>query len=364
MKGYNPIERAEKLRKTLIKPGKPGKVLIASFSGTEQAKDMIVHTNIADEYFRAKVYTKLEDREWDPFLSEPAGIAAKKLTIEEEKRKRLVTPEACNSAFLGQIGGCNLNCWQCYVDDVLKSGNPRYGTYLSAEEYLIWFLVWSKKTQNSPDPDEKLNILRISGGEPFIVPEFVVWMIEAVEKYNLQDYLYLWVDTNLCTGDFYWKYLSPEERKKIRNYRNIGFCGCYKGFDEKTFYKTTQERLTSAGADPRFFHEQFKMHRRLIDEGLDVYTYLYPFTYSLDGLKEKLTVFMDRLIREVDKFAPLRMATPETKVYGPTKKRLTPERAKALKNQWIAMKIWKEELQKRFNPNELALKPHEVPVRS
>lgn len=34
-----------------------------------------------------------------------------------------------------------------------------------------------------------------------------------------------------------------------------------------------------------------------------------------------------------------------------------------LENQWKAIQIWKEELQKRYTHEELSLKPHEVPVR-
>ena len=72
---------------------------------------------------------------------------------------------------------------------------------------------------------------------------------------------------------------------------------------------------------------------------------------------------MDRLQLEVGRYAPLRMATPPIKVYGPTEKRLTPERKRALENQWEAMKVWKEELQKRYTPEQLSLKPHEISVR-
>jgi len=356
MKGFDPIQLAESLRPRMIDL-KEKKVSISNLSGTSQEKDAGKHTRVVTDFFRAKVYTKPEEKALDPFRKEPARIASKKLTILEEKRKIVVPLEECNSAFLGQINGCNLRCWYCYVDDINRNADPQSGQFFSAEEYLIQFLVWSKKTQNSTRADEKLNILRLSGGEVFIVPEFIIWIIEAVEKYDLQDYLFIWVDCNLATGDFYWKYLNPEQRKKIANYRNIGFCVCYKGFDHQTFHE-------NSGAKAEFFDQQFKMHKRLIDEGLDVYSYLYPVTTSTYHLQERLSAFMDRLIREIDKYAPLRLATPEIKIYSPTKKRLTPEREKAIENQWKAMKIWKEELKKRFNQKDLSLFLNEVPVKS
>ena len=355
-KGYDPIELAEKIRPRIIDLENE-KVLFARFSGTAQTKDGRVHTRIMDDFFRAKVYTKPEEIELNPFRGEPAGIAAQKLTISNRKRKIVVVPEECNTTGLCQVNGCNLRCWFCYVPDEIKNANPKYGEYFSAEEYLIQFFIWSKKTQNSINPDEKLNILRLSGGEVFLVPEIIFWMTEAIKKFGVQDYIYLWVDSNLSTKDFYWKYLTSEQRKKIRDFKNIGFMGCYKGFDKETFYETT-------GATPKFFDEQFKMHKKLIDEGLDVYSYLYLAVNSTKNLRKRLIAFMDRLSEEVDILAPLRLSTPIIKVYEANKNRLTPERKRAIENQWFAMKIWKEELEKRFKPEDLLLKPHEVPVRN
>ncbi len=351
MKGYDPIELAKKLRPKMI-DSENKKVLLAVLAGTGQEQDL-TKERFFENIFRSKIYTKPQDVELDPFRGEPASIAAQKLTIPE---KTIITPYECNAAFLGQINGCNLNCWYCYVDRVCNSANHKYGKFFTAEEYLEQFLIESRKYQNSANPDLKLNILRISGGEVFIVPEIIIWMIEAIEKMGLENHIYVWVDCNLVTGDFYWKYLTPEQREKIRNYKNIGFCVCHKGFDRKTFHENT-------GAAPEFFDEQFKMHRRLIDEGLDVYSYLYAVTSSIRNLRKRLATFIDRLQKEVSECAPLRMATPPIKVYGPTTKRLTPEREKALENQWKAMKVWKEKLQKRYSPEMLTLKPHEVFTR-
>lgn len=345
MKGYNPIELAERLRPKMIDL-KNKKVLLAALTGTEQQKD-IAKERFFENIFRSKIYTKVEDRESDHFRGEPAEVAAKKLSVPAAE---------CNAAFLGQINGCNLNCWYCYVDRVCNSANPKYGQYFTAEEYLTQFLVESRKHQNSTNPDLKLNILRISGGEVFIVPEIILWMVEAIEKFKLENHIYVWVDCNLCTADFYWEYLSPEQRSKIKNFKNLGVCVCHKGFDRETFFENTQ-------AAPEFFDEQFKLHKRLIDEGLDVYSYLYPVASSTHNLRKRLAVFIDRLRKEVHEYAPLRMVTPPIKAYGPTQKRLNPGREKALANQWLAMRIWKEELEKRFTPEELALKLHEVPVR-
>lgn len=344
MKGYDPIKLAEKLRPRMIDLENK-RVLLAVLAGTEQQKD-IAKERFFENIFRSKIYTKAADKESDYFKGEPAGVAAQRLGIK---------PEECNAAFLGQINGCNLNCWYCYVDRINNSANQKYGKFFSAEEYLMHFLVEARKSQNSKNPETKLNIIRISGGEVFIVPEIILWMVEAIEKYKLENHIYIWVDCNLATGDFYWEHLGTMQREKIRNFKNLGVCVCHKGFDRKTFYENT-------GAAPRFFDEQFKIHKLLIDEGLDVYSYLYLPTSSTYNLRKRLATFMDRLRREVSEYAPLSMATPPIKIYGPTEKRLTPERKKAVKNQWQAMEIWKEELKKRYSPIALSLKPHQLPL--
>lgn len=346
MKGYDPIARALKLRESMLDlPGK--RILLANFSGTAQAKDIATHARFADDVFRAKVYTKPEERGLNLFRGEPALVAAQKLAIPGRE---------CNAVFLGQINGCNLNCWQCYVDRVNRSGSQKYGRFYSAEEYLTQFLVWSRRNQNSRNPDDKLNILRISGGEVFIVPEFIYWVVDAVERFGLTEYLYIWVDCNLSTNDFFWNYLTDEQRKKISEFRNIGFCVCYKGIDEDNLFEIT-------GANPDYFMSQFAMHRRLIDEGLDVYSYVYPLVSSVKGLRGRLIRFMELLAKEVDGYAPLRLAMPETKIYGPTEKNLTPSRRRALANQWEAMKIWRAELLRRFEFKELCKWPHQLPAK-
>lgn len=352
MKNYSPIRLAEKLRPRMIDPENK-KILLAVLAKTEQAQDL-TKERFFEDIFRSKIYTKKEEQDKNPFRGEPALVAAKKLTIPG---KTLVSAEECNAVFIGQINGCNLKCWYCYVDNKAKSTNLKYGKFFTTEEYLTQFLIESRKTQNSVNQELKLNILRLSGGEVFIVPEIIFWMIESIEKFGLENSIYLWVDCNLSTENFYWKYLSENQRKKIKNFKNLGVCVCYKGFDEESFLENT------CGATPESFNESFLMHKKLIDEGLDVYSYLYPVTSSLDNIENKMRIFIERLQKEIGECAPLRMTTPPIKIYGPTKERLSEENKTALKNQWTAMNVWKQELAKRFNTKELSLKPHEIPIK-
>jgi len=185
MKGYDPIELAERLRPKMIDLDNK-KVLLSRLSGTAQAKDVAEHTSVLQEYFRTKLYIKPE--QWkqlkEPFRGQPPGIACRKLKIPRID---------CNAPFTFQVNGCNGRCWFCYVDDVNNSANPKYGGFFTAEEvviyYLVAYLTESKKYLGADMP--RINVIRMSGGEITLVPEIVPWMIEALEKYDLQEHVYL-----------------------------------------------------------------------------------------------------------------------------------------------------------------------------
>ncbi len=214
-----------------------------------------------------------------------------------------------------------------------------YGEYFNAEEILFRFLAISKLSENSENPDDKLNILRLSGGELFLTPELIYYIVEAIKNIGLENKIYLWLDCNLATGDFFWKYLKKNQIEEIKNFQNLGICVCYKGFDEESFTENT-------GADHEFFNEQFKMHRRLLEEGFDVYSYIYPvsvFPINYFGdIPYKVNQFIKRFQKEVSYYGVLRMAMPLIKPYKANEKYVTPEKEKMLSMQQAVQKIWND----------------------
>jgi pyruvate-formate lyase-activating enzyme len=74
-----------------------------------------------------------------------------------------------------QLAGCNWRCWYCFVDFNLLSGNPKYGKFFSAEEMLNMYL----EQENPPQ------IFDLSGSQPDLVPEWCLWMMQAIEKRGL-----------------------------------------------------------------------------------------------------------------------------------------------------------------------------------
>lgn len=76
-----------------------------------------------------------------------------------------------------------------------------------------------------------MNVVRISGGNPTIVPEIIIDIYQEIKNQNLD--VYLWIDSNLSTA----KYLEnlKKDLKNIFNQKNIGVIGCFKGTCEKDF---------------------------------------------------------------------------------------------------------------------------------
>ncbi len=350
-KGYNPIKLAEKLRPKMIDL-ENRKVLLTRLSGTAQAKDIARHTSVLQDFFRTKLYIK--PKQWkqfvEPFNGEPLGIACRRLKIPRID---------CNATFTVQVNGCNSRCWFCYNDDVSNSANACHGKFFSAEEILINFLAASftesEKYLDASQP--RIHIIRLSGGEITQTPEIIPWMIEALEKHNLQNHVYLWIDTNLMTGDSFWRFLTKGQIEKIKDFKNIGFVGCYKGFDSSSFYENT-------GASRKFFQMQFDIHRRFVEMGVDFYTYLVSTSSTVRNLGAKIAYFMSRLQETAGRYAPLKLSPLEIGNYGPTKMRLTPKRERALKLQYKVVEAWEKELRRRFSQRELCIEPHEVPTGS
>jgi len=349
VKGYDPIELAKRLRPKMIDLENK-KVLLAGFGGTGQSKDFSKQHLIGD-WARKKIYLKPREKNLPDMWKEPAGIASQNLNVP---------PDECNATFTIQVKGCNLACWFCYVDDENKSACHDKGVWVSAEEILTAFLVESRKFQRHPNPDERVNIIRISGGEVSIVPEIILWLIEAVEKWGLENHVYLWADTNLTTLNTFWGNLSRQDVEKIAAFRNFGIVGCYKGIDPESYHDNT-------GANPDTWMAQFLSHRLLVDTGFDVYSYLSPTIFFRNEGDEKhlegrLRNFIMTMEHVVDPAAAGRLYPLEIKSYSPMEGRLTPERQKALEFHQKVRELLRKIQRERFGRSLDC--PHDIPTKT
>jgi hypothetical protein len=179
--------------------------------------------------------------------------------------------------------------------------------------------------------------------------------MQSLERRGLAHITYLWQDDNLSCG-YTWSVLTNAEREYVKSYRNYGRCCCLKSFTSRGFCETT-------GVAPRFFDGQIKLLDRLVRWGIDVYAYVTLTVASLDNLKEDMRLFVDRLQVEVHHNMPLRVVPLEISRFNAMVQRITPERERALKNQYHALDAWLEEIHRRFSSQDLNRPIYEVDIK-
>jgi hypothetical protein len=196
-------------------------------------------------------------------------------------------------------------------------------------------------------------MIDLTGGQPDLVPEWVPWMMNEVRARGLESDIYLWSDDNL-SNDYFWRFLSDQERELIAEYNNYGRVCCFKGFNAESFAFNTL-------AEPMLFDRQFELMGRLLTVGIDLYAYATITTPSAKGIKDDIQHFMDRL-QSLNEYLPLRTVPLEVEIFTPVQKRLDEIKRQALKNQWIAVEAWQRELECRFSSEDRARNIADVPL--
>jgi uncharacterized Fe-S cluster-containing radical SAM superfamily protein len=188
-------------------------------------------------------------------------------------------PKDFNKVFTVQVAGCDFDCNYCFVPKGLNIGDKKAGRFFSAKKILRIFLGLKSKSV------QPMNVIRISGGNPTIVPEIVLNSQQEIAKRG--NYIYLWIDSNLSTAR-YMKALGRDFKTMLKQ-KNVGVVGCFKGTSKADFAKIT-------GAGPKNYEEQFKTAKWFIESGADFYAYLPALVYR-GNIERKLAGFARKLIR-------------------------------------------------------------------
>ncbi len=305
-------------------------VLIASYENSQQLKDLTVPPNCGGwgrvHHFRRRGIS---------------GWPENPLPIDPASRFLGLEPMDEMEVEVFQIGVCAWRCWYCFVDRKLVSGGSSHMKLMSVDELLDLYL----KEPTRP------NVIDLSGGQPELVPEWVLWFAEALEKRGLSRDVYLWSDDSL-SNDYLSRYLTPADVRRMTRFSNYGKVGCFKGFDEDSFCFNT-------AADPKAFRLQFEVMKRIVDMGLDAYGYA-TFTCSSDkGLASRMRSFVDRLQEHVHPLFPLRTVPLKILPFSPVILNSRPDRERALELQEDAVGVWTEELAARFPPEVRAMRVYE-----
>ncbi|MCG6190201.1 hypothetical protein [Maribellus maritimus] len=324
-------ERSLVLRNRLINIQEK-KVLISSFKNTMQEKDLSVPAN-CNGYGRIHHFKLGNNSDWiyDPL---PIVPACNKLKLEAKDKIR---------AQVFQVSGCNYRCWYCFVDTENLNGFSKNSKFFQCGELVDMYL-------NQEDPPK---VIDLSGGQPDLIPEWTVWMMEALIDHGLENKVYLWSDDNLST-DFLFKYLNSEQILLLTTYKNYSKVCCFKGFNKDTFSLTT-------GLSQDYFEDQFQNFEKILELDIDLYAYITLTSPLSTNIEYELPKFMDR-IQTLSENMLLRMIPLEIMIFGPVKKYINGKRNELIEGQYKAIKVWKSELTKRYSNSLINMSIDKIPI--
>lgn len=311
------------------------KLLITNLRGSEQEQDLSEPPN-CNGFGRIRHFRLVTGAGWPP---NPLPIVPAARALGLAPASDVIRAQVFQNAI------CNWRCWYCFVDFPLLAANPKHSSWLGVDQLLDLYL-----DQSDPPP-----MIDLSGGQPDLVPEWVPWMMEALQRHGLVEQVYLWSDDNL-SNDYFFTKLTPAERDLVNRYRLYGKVCCFKGFDERSFAFNT-------AAAPELFARQFEvMGRLLVETAIDLYCYVTLTTAESAGIEAGVRAFVDRL-QLLDERLPLRMVPLEITVFTPVRARIRPEHERALSLQQQACAAWQAELESRFTAAERQMSIADVALR-
>ena len=259
-----------------------------------------------------------------------AGWPENPLPLDPASRALSLNREDSMRVQVFQNAVCNWRCWYCYVDFDLLSANPRHSEFVTAPQLVEWYL-------ELPD---RPNVIDLSGGQPDLVPEWIPWMMDALSERDIHEKTFLWSDDNL-SNDYFWRFLSDQQRAQIAGYRNYARVCCFKGFDSESFSFNTK-------AHRELFDLQFDLFGRLLSAGLDLYAYVTLTGPRLSNVADEVRRFCDKL-QQIHPNLPLRTIPLEIHLFTPVQRRTHAMPVEVETVQKAAIEVWTREIERRFS---------------
>jgi uncharacterized Fe-S cluster-containing radical SAM superfamily protein len=310
------------------------RVLISRLESSEQERDLAVPANCGG-FGRIRHFRRRTSAGWPP-NSLPIDPACKALGLN---------PPAMMEAQVFQNAACAWRCCYCFVPYNLLSADLKRSVWLTAEELVNLYRAEGQRPL----------ILDLSGGSPDLVPEWTLWMMDALCAAGLDASTFLWTDDNLSTT-YLFDEVSPADLARMTKYCNYGRVCCFKGFDARSFAFNTR----AAESD---FEKQFAVLRKLLELGLDVYGYITLTAPAEDNIDGAMDRFFDRL-QAVDPNFPLRTIPLEIREFSPVSPRLDGLRRDSMRIQQRAIEAWNHQIARRYDDRLRALNIADVPLTS
>jgi len=271
-------ERCETLRREIRKYDKDKrcyKYLLADVRETQQASDMHAESPVLGNWFRMRSDIKTSNRHLlksEDYINKTAEIGDMCFNAAFKMGRK---PEYFNKSFVLQVAACNYHCPACYVDDRSRQpGKVDPVGWFTAREIVDYFLDYKEKNN--------MNRIRISGGEPGLVPELWLEVLEFLQEKELSDQIFVDIDTNLSTHqltDLLMSDVSGRELDrliwpKIARFNNYAIFASMKGSSPAEMVKAIGLSMDEV----YLFGHQWRMLELMVDAGLDVYLNIYHTT--------------------------------------------------------------------------------------
>jgi uncharacterized Fe-S cluster-containing radical SAM superfamily protein len=247
-----------------------------------------------------------------------------------------------------QIPLCPNDCWHCYLPKELYVGaapstDDRFEV-LSSENIIDRFL---EQRDTDRAHNKHSNVLRITGGEPFLLPELLVECLRLLKEKNLDEDIFVWTETNLEPfvgepGDAFMD-RSPNKDilEELGTFNNFLVHPCFHGLDEVEFSNITNFTRHSITLD-----QQIGGLKRLVDSGIDV----YPTFGSNVCNPQNVSNLFKKLQSKIHPNIPLKLALIEYKCdYEPVVDRVRNRQSPPkLYPRFANLRIWNQLLLERY----------------
>jgi uncharacterized Fe-S cluster-containing radical SAM superfamily protein len=301
-----------------------GEVMISRLANSGQSADLTVPANI-DGFGRLRHFNQIVGGGW-PNNPLPIRPAARWLNMPEPLEME---------AQVFQLAGCAWRCWYCFVPFNMLSADARRSGWFTADALVASFL--GQKTRPL--------ILDLTGGSPDLVPEWIGWTMDALDRRSVGKSVYLWSDDNL-SNDFLLQTENATLLERMEQYgRGYGKVCCLKGFDPISFSFTT-------GAEQAGFNEQLRILSGYARTKLDIYLYV---TLTAVRRAEDASLIRDfvRRLADIRSDLPHRTVPLRIMEYGPMRSRLDAERRAALEYQKTLVQLWSTAVNEELGHGEI-----------
>lgn len=342
------LERLQSYRKLLLQETEPKQYrIINSFAGTTmEAREMANPMFRPFETVKESVHRNTNvspgfDMHTDSLMDYPT-IIKHKLNAEEW--------EPYNKLTSVHVPFCPFNCWHCYDDKKLcfsrEEEQVKRLPFVTAEYIVNEFLSqhkqdWEKRQESKRNES---NVLRITGGEPFLVPELIEDCLNQLEtkKEGFRRAPFLWTETDLwpfiSEGGKYFKELR-EVLSQLAKFRNLAIHPCLHGITDDSVASTTGEKDLKLG-------QLLEGIQLLLDNKLDIYP---TFGSNVNPPEVIQDVFKE--LYKMNKYLPLRFALVRYDLrYPEVEERLRQETSRnpKLSSSYTSLRIWNTLLMKHY----------------